>query len=73
MQDVRGGAVGPLGVERRALADAEAVLLVDDADREPRELDVGLDQGVGADDEGELAGREALERLAAARRPASSR
>ena len=27
---------GPLGVERGALADAEAVLLVDDADREPR-------------------------------------
>ena len=30
-------AAGPLGVERRALADAEAVLLVDDADREPGE------------------------------------
>ena len=40
-----------LGVERRALAHAEAVLLVDDADGEPRELDVGLDQGVGADDQ----------------------
>ena len=42
---------GPLGVERRALADAEAVLLVDHADRQPGERDVGLDQRVGADDQ----------------------
>ena len=59
---------GPLGVERRALADAEAVLLVDDADGEPGELDVGLDQRVGADHQAELAAGEPVERLAPARR-----
>ena len=38
-------------VERRALLDAEAVLLVDDRDREVAELDALLDQRVRADDD----------------------
>ena len=39
VQDVRAGVpAAPLRVERRALAHAEAVLLVDDRDREPVEL-----------------------------------
>ena len=38
-------------VERPALLDAEAMLLVDDRDREVRELDALLDQRVRADDD----------------------
>ncbi len=74
MQDVRGGAAGALGVERGALADAEAVLLVDDANAKPGELDVGLDQGVRADHAATSSPeRQPAERLAAARPPASRR
>jgi hypothetical protein len=54
-----------LRVEGRALADAEAVLLVDHGDRERGELDGLLDQGVGADDELGLPGGERGEQLAA--------
>ena len=45
MQDVRRASLG----ERLPLLDAEAVLLVDDGDREVGELDVALDQRVRAD------------------------
>ena len=48
---------GPLRVERGALADAEAVLLVHHRDRERAELDRLLDQGVGADHDRGLAAR----------------
>ena len=68
VEDVRRRPSGPLGVERGALADAEAMLLVDDADREPVEGDVGLDQRVRPDHHPELAGGEPAERLAAPRR-----
>jgi hypothetical protein len=40
------------------LADAEAVLLVDDDQAESGEVDAGLDDGVGADQDVDLAGRE---------------
>ena len=43
--------------ERRALLDAEAVLLVDDGDREVAELDALLDQRVRADDDVRLRAR----------------
>ncbi len=49
---------GSLAVQHGALAHAEAMLLVDDADRQAPELDVGLDQRVRPDDHRELAGRE---------------
>ena len=45
MEDVRAAALG----ERGPLLDAEAVLLVDDRDGEVGELDLALDQRVGAD------------------------
>ena len=38
-------------VERASLLDAEAVLLVDDRDRELAEVDAFLDQRVRADDD----------------------
>ena len=44
-----------LAVQRAALVDAEAVLLVDDRDREPVELDRLLDQRVRADQQLQLA------------------
>ena len=69
MQDVRDEPRRRLRVERRALPDAEAVLLVDDDDREAVEEHVGLEQRVRADDERQLAGRE----LARACRRAASR
>ncbi len=47
MQHVRAAADG----QRVALLDAEAVLLVDDRDREVGELDVALDQRMRADGE----------------------
>ena len=58
----------PLAVERRALAHAEAVLLVDDDDGERGELDGRLDQRVGADDQRQLAAGELAEDVGAARR-----
>ena len=54
MQDVRDA---PLG-ERRALLDPEAMLLVDDRDGEIGELDLALDQRVGADGDLRLAARD---------------
>ena len=47
------GAVGL--AQRGALAHAEAVLLVDYGDREGVEADVGLDQGVRADEQRQLS------------------
>jgi hypothetical protein len=66
MESVRRRPVGSLGIERCPLADAEAVLLVDDTERQPVEGDVGLDQGVGSDHHPELARGEAGKRIAAA-------
>ena len=54
-QDVGGTA---LRAEVHALADAEAVLLVDDGEAEVVEGDVLLEERVGADEDGDLAGRE---------------
>ena len=58
---------GRLRVERRALAHAEAVLLVDDGDRERREAHVGLDQRVRADDQLQLAAAELADHVGAPR------
>ena len=66
VQDVGDDAAGALGVECGALPDSEAVLLVDHRDREVAELDAVLDQGVGADDEAELAARQVPEQIAPA-------
>ena len=62
-----------LAVQRAALVDAEAVLLVDHRDREAVELDRVLDQRVRADQQLQLAGRELAEQVGAAARRASSR
>ena len=51
----------PLRVERAPLLDPEAMLLVDDAEPEAGELDIRLDQRVGADHQAELASSEAVE------------
>ncbi len=56
-----------LALQRRALAHAEAVLLVDDGERERAEDDVGLDQRVRADEQRQLAAGELAEDLATAR------
>ena len=53
---MRGGVGGRFEEEFLALGDAEAVLLVDDAEGEGVELGVVGEQGVGADDEVEVAG-----------------
>ena len=66
VESVRRRPIGPLGVERRPLSDPEAVLLVDDTQRQPVEGDVGLDQGMRPDDHPELARRKAGERVTAA-------
>ena len=68
VQDVRRHPLHPLRVERLALLDPEAVLLVDDAEAEAGELHRRLDQRVGADDQPQLPGREPLQRFLAARR-----
>ena len=73
MKDVRRAASRPFAVERRALADAEAVLLVDDPDGEPPEVDIGFDQVVGADDQRELPGARAARASRGGARRASSR
>ncbi len=67
VQDVRHEPALSLGIERGALAHAEAVLLVDDDDGQAVELDIGLDERVRADDERQLAGRQLAERVGAAR------
>ena len=56
MQHVRAAIVG----ERRALLDAEAVLLVDDRHREVAKLDVPLDQRVCSDGDLDIARRDEL-------------
>jgi hypothetical protein len=68
VQHVRGQRRRRLAVERAALVDAEAVLLVDHDDREAVELDGGLDQRVRADEQPQLAGGELAEQVGAARR-----
>ena len=61
-----GLAVGAgLGVERRPLADPEAVLLVDHGDGEAGKAHGILDQGMGPDQEGELTGGELPEQVVA--------
>ncbi len=65
VQDVRRHPLHPLRVERPPLRDPEAVLLVDHAEAQAGELDVGLDQRVGADDDSQLAAREPIERFPA--------
>ena len=65
MQHVRDQTRRSLRVERRALAHAEAMLLVDDDDREPVEHDVGLEQRMRADDERQLPRGELRERVGA--------
>ena len=62
-----------LGVERGALAHAEAVLLVDDDDGQAVEHDVGLHERVRADDERQLARRELAQRVRAPRRARRAR
>ena len=53
--DDRPGAVdGLLAPQRRALADAKAVLFVDDAEAQPAERYALLDQRVRADDDVDL-------------------
>ena len=64
VQDVGCEARACLAVERRALAHAEAVLLVDDRERQPARSDRILDQRVGADQQAKLAGGEPLEHVA---------
>ena len=60
-----GGVVVPLSSqEGRTLPDAEPVLLIDDSEREPRQIDAVLDQGVRADHDVDLAGARRLEDLA---------
>ena len=61
--------VGSLGVERGALADAEAVLLVHHDHGEVPELHAVLDQGVRADHQLERAAAERAEQVAPAARP----
>jgi hypothetical protein len=58
VEHVRTLLADPLRVERRSLADSEAVLLVDDDDPESRERDRFLDQRMGADDLRQLAAGE---------------
>ena len=70
VQHVRGEPVRRLAVQRAALVDAEAVLLVDDRDGEPVELDGPLDQRVRADEELQLAGGELAEDVGAPARAA---
>jgi len=55
VQGVRREALGRLGVKRRALAHAEAVLLVDHRHREVAEGDGRLEQRMRADHQAELA------------------
>ena len=54
-----------LGGKRGALVDAEAVLLVGDDESEIPILHVRREQGVRADDEGEVTGAETLVQRAA--------
>src|SRR6266536_1979170 len=64
-ESVRGIGVAVMCSARGALANAEAVLLVDHCEAEPCKLDVGLEQRVRADRKLLLAGREPPQRIAA--------
>jgi hypothetical protein len=66
MHDVWSEVAGPLRIQGRALADAEAVLLVDDGQTQAREADRLLDQGMRSGDEPELSALEMPEKLAPA-------
>ncbi len=55
-----------LGGQRGALVDAEAVLLVGDDETKILILYIGREQGVRADDEGEVTAAETLVQRAAA-------
>ena len=55
------------------MAHAEAMLLVDDRDRQRGERDVGLDQRVRADDQRQLAAGELAQDVRAPARAGSSR
>jgi hypothetical protein len=66
VQNVRRRIAWALRVKRGTLADTEAMLLVDDADSEPSEGDVRLDQGMGTDDQAKLAAAQTRQRLAPA-------
>ncbi len=68
VQHVRGDAVRRLAVERAALVDAEAVLLVDHRHGQAVELDGLLDQRVGPDQQLQLAAGELAEQVGAAAR-----
>ena len=57
-----------LAAQRVALLDAEAVLFVDDDQAEVVELDLVLDQRMGADDDPGLAGDQVEQRLPTGRR-----
>ena len=59
-----------LAAQRQPLRDAEAVLLVDDREPQPRQLDVLLEQRVGADRELRLAAGDRRAALRAAPSPA---
>ena len=62
-----------LAAQGVALLDAEAVLLVDDDEAEVGELDVLLEQRVGADDDAGLAADDVEQGLRGARRSTASR
>ena len=64
MEHVRQQAAGALRIQRGALANTEAMLLVHHRDREGGELDRLLDQRVSADYELGLTRREGVEQLA---------
>ena len=61
-------AAAPLRLQRRTLSDAEAVLLVDDHQAEPREFDRLADHRVRADHDLRGAGRDGIVDLPLARR-----
>ena len=63
----------PLGAERLALLDAEAVLLVDDGEAEPRERGRLLHQRVRADDQQRAPDPRAAPRRRGAPSPAGCR
>src|SRR6185437_8753307 len=63
MEDVWHQSASCLLVERGPLVDAEPVLLVDDDQRQPVEIDFLFDQGVRADEQTKLTCSQSLEKL----------
>ncbi len=61
----RAAFLAALLLQSQALLHAEAVLLVDDDERELREVDAFLKQRMGADDDPHFAGRDSFERALA--------